>query len=116
MSLQQPISSSSIKQWAAEIGFQKCGIARAHSLTDAAEEFRKSIAKEYHAGMRFLERDIDGRFSPETLLPDCKSVVVVTYNYLTETHPKSSRYRMARYTWIQDYHVLLKELLGKLAE
>jgi len=115
MSPQLPVSSQSVKQWAAEIGFQKCGIARAHALTDAAEEFRQSIAKDYHAGMRFLERDIDGRFSPETLLPNCKSVIVLTYNYLTDAHPMSNRYRMARYTWIQDYHVLVKELLEKLA-
>lgn len=113
--MSEPLSSQKIKSLALAVGFQKCGIARAHTLTDAAAEFRQSIAEEYHAGMHFLERDIDGRFSPETLLPGCKSVVVVTYNYLTSAQPKSDRYRMARYTWIQDYHVLVKELLEKLA-
>ena len=110
------LSSQAIKSWAAEIGFQDCGIARAHPLTEAAAEFKQSIAKDFHAEMHFLERDIDGRFSPETLLPGCKSVVVVTYNYLTDAQPKSDRYRMARYTWIQDYHILVKELLQKLAD
>ena len=110
------LSSLKIKSLALDAGFQKCGIARAHTLTEAAEEFRLSIAKDYHAEMRFLERNIDGRFTPETLLPGCKSVVVVTYNYLTDAQPKSNRYRMARYTWIQDYHILVKELLQKLAD
>ncbi len=114
--MSEPLSSLKIKALAHDAGFQKCGIAKAHVLTEAAADFRNSIDKGYHAEMHFLERDIDGRFSPETLLPDCKSVIVVTYNYLTDAHPKSNRYRMARYTWIQDYHILVKELLQKLAD
>ena len=110
------LSLLKIKSLALDAGFQKCGIARAHTLTEAAEEFKQSISKDYHAEMHFLERDIDARFSPETLLPGCKSVVVVTYNYLTDAQPESDRYRMARYTWIQDYHILVKELLQKLAD
>jgi len=116
MSPQQPISSQSIKRWAAEIGFQDCGIARARALTEAAEVFRAQIGQGYNAGMRFLERDVAGRFNPETLLPGCKSVIVVTYNYLTSVIPQSDKYRLARYTWIQDYHILVKELLQKLAD
>jgi len=111
-----PLSSQAIKSWAAEIGFQDCGIARARVLTEAADEFRQSINQEFHAEMRFLERDVDRRFNPESLLPECKSVIVVTYNYLTDIQPKSDRYRLARYTWIQDYHILVKELLQQLAE
>ncbi|MBO6079846.1 MAG: hypothetical protein J6P54_02655, partial [Bacteroidales bacterium] len=73
-----PLSSQAIKSWAAEIGFQDCGIARARELSEAADEFRQSIDKEFHAEMHFLERNVEGRFNPESLLPGCKSVVVVT--------------------------------------
>ena len=110
------LSSQQIKTWAKEIGFQDCGIARARVLVEAEKEFRQSIEKDYQADMHYLERNIDNRFNPETLLPDCKSVIVVTYNYLTDNHPKSDRYRFARYTWIQDYHILVKNLLEQLAE
>ena len=110
------LSSQQIKTWAADIGFQDCGIARARVLSEAEEEFKQSIGKEYHADMHYLERNIDHRFNPEMLLSDCKSVIVLTYNYLTDDHPKSDRYRMARYTWIQDYHILVKNLLEQLAE
>ena len=109
------LSSQQIKTWAAEIGFQDCGIARARALVEAEKEFRQSIEKDYQADMHYLERNIDNRFNPETLLSDCKSVIVVTYNYLTDNHPKSDRYQFARYTWIQDYHVLVKDLLEQLA-
>ena len=110
------LSSQQIKTWATEIGFQDCGIARARVLVEAEKEFRQSIEKDYQADMHYLERNIDNRFNPETLLPDCKSVIVVTYNYLTENHPKSDRYQFARYTWIQDYHILVKDLLEQLAK
>ena len=109
-------SSQQIKSWAAEVGFQDCGIARAHVLVDAEEDFRHAIDGGLHAEMHYLERNIDNRFNPESLLPNCKSVVVVTYNYLTDAQPASDKYLTARYTWIQDYHILVKELLEELAD
>lgn len=112
----ETLSSQRIKSWASEIGFQDCGIARARVLTEAEEEFRHSIENAYHADMHYLERNIDNRFNPESLLPDCKSVIVLTYNYLTDSDPKSDKYLTARYTWIQDYHILVKNLLEQLAE
>ncbi len=110
------LSSQKIKLWAAEVGFQDCGIARSRVLTEAEAEFRHSIKNAYHADMHYLERNIDNRFNPESLLADCKSVIVVTYNYLTDSEPQSDKYRTARYTWIQDYHILVKNLLEQLAE
>jgi len=112
----ETISSQQIKSWAAAVGFQDCGIARARVLSEAEEEFRHSIDNAYHADMHYLERNIDNRFNPDTLLSGCKSVIVLTYNYLTDDRPKSDRYQLARYTWIQDYHVLVKNLLDDLAE
>jgi len=109
------LSSQQIKSWAKEVGFQDCGIARARVLAEAETEFLHSVDHGYHAEMHYLERNVDGRFNPESLLPGCKSVIVVTYNYLTDSEPKSDKYRTARYTWIQDYHILVKDLLEKLA-
>jgi len=109
------LSSQQIKSWAKEVGFQDCGIARARVLAEAETEFLHSVERGYHAEMHYLERNVDGRFNPESLLSGCKSVIVVTYNYLTDSEPKSDKYRTARYTWIQDYHILVKDLLEKLA-
>lgn len=109
------LSSQQIKSWAKEVGFQDCGIARARMLAEAETEFLHSVERGYHAEMHYLERNVDGRFNPESLLSGCKSVIVVTYNYLTDSEPKSDKYRTARYTWIQDYHILVKDLLEKLA-
>ena len=114
--MEEIVCSRQIKAFAAECGFQDCGIARSRPLDEAEVQFRESLSMGCHAGMRFLERDVEGRFNPASLLPGCKSVVVVAYNYLTDTTPKSDRYLFARYTWIQDYHVLVKNLLQQLAD
>ena len=85
----ETLGSQQIKSWAADVGFQDCGIARARLLAEAEEDFLQSVGKGYHADMHYLERNVDDRFNPESLLPSCKSVIVVTYNYLTDSEPKS---------------------------
>lgn len=105
-----------IKEIALQEGFDRCGIARARNLKEAKKHFEQSIHRGYHASMLFLEREVDKRFDPSMLLPNCKSVVVVTYNYTTSAVPASNKYRTARYTWIQDYHRFMKEQLQRVIE
>lgn len=110
------LSSVRVKQWASEAGFSHCGIARAHQLQAAQDLFVDALANGYHAGMAFLERQVDKRFDPQLLLPDCKSVIVVTFPYLIDEQPCSDKYRTARYTWIEDYHTLVKRQLNEIVD
>lgn len=105
------LSSQQIRNWILEAGFSACGFAPAQALSEAKARFVQSIDEGRHADMRFLERDVDKRFDPQLLLPDCQSVIVATYPYLIEAEPRSDRYRTARYTWMEDYHVVVKTLL-----
>lgn len=109
------ITSQDIKCWAAEAGFAACGMARAKRLTEAEQQFKAAIEKGYQAEMHFLERDVEKRFDPSLLLPDCRSVIVVAMNYLIDDEPDTDRYKTARYTWIEDYHDLVKERLETVA-
>ena len=109
-------SANTIKELACAAGFSSCGIARARSLDVARGQFEDALAQGRQASMRFLERDVDKRFNPEKLLPGCQSVIVVTYNYCIDEEPASDKYRTARYTWIEDYHVVVKELLDRVVE
>lgn len=111
LSENQMISSALLKQWASEAGFSHCGIAVARPLKEAELQFKEAIGEGRHADMHFLERDVECRFDPAQLLPGCKSVLVVLYNYLVDEEPASDRYRTARYTWIEDYHILVKRQL-----
>jgi len=112
----QVISSALLKQWAVRAGFAACGVAPARRLMEQELRFRESLGEGRQAEMHFLERDIVRRFNPEQLLPGCKSVMVVLYNYLIDEKPASDKYRTARYSWIEDYHSLLKRQLQQVAD
>lgn len=109
------IQSKKIKAWSKELGFDACGIAPSHPLEIAKKRFEKSIRKGYHGNMQFLERDIERRFSPELLLSNCKSVIVVILNYNTTLQflPKHS---IARFALLNDYHIYIQQKLSTLLE
>lgn len=111
------LSSQDVKEAAKVAGFSRCGVARAQSLTDARSRFAQALMDKRHADMHFLEREVEKRFDPALLLEECKSVVVLLYNYRMAATPASDRYRTARYTWIEeDYHTLLKRLANPLVD
>jgi len=103
-----------IKQLALTLGFTASGIAKACHLSEEEKFFRDSIALGHHGGKAYLERDIEKRFDPRLLLPDCQSVIVCLYNYLTPQNNKSD-YKIAKYALLTDYHLLLREKLEQLA-
>lgn len=108
------MNSESIKKRAAEIGFSQCGIAKAVPLQKEQLLFEEMIAQNRHAGRLYLERDTKKRFDPESYLSGCSSVIVCLYNYYTGTDLDSD-YKMGKYTFISDYHILIKEKLETLA-
>ena len=109
------LQSDKVKAKALEAGFMQCGIAPAHALCEQQALFEESLSEGYQADMHFLEREIDQRFNPESLLEGCQSVIVVTWSYLTDMQPVSDRYRTARYTWVEDYHQAVKRQLQPVA-
>lgn len=96
------------------MGFTRCGIAASNAPPAGENYFEEMIGEGFHAGMGYLARNIHGRFSPDSLLPGCKSVIVCLYHYKTATE-MTGRYRVARYARLTDYHSFLKEKLEKLA-
>ncbi len=102
------LPSTAVKAAALASGFSACGIAPAGELAEAKQLFAEALADGRQADMHFLERDIDKRFNPELLLPGCRSVIVLTLDYRIAGTPASDKYRMARFTWIEDYHTLVK--------
>lgn len=104
-----------VKKRAMEIGFSQCGIAQALPLLQEQELFEKMLAENRHAGRVYLERAPEKRFNPESYLPECQSVIVCLYNYYTGIELQSD-YKLGKYTFITDYHILIKEKLEELAK
>lgn len=107
------ISSETIKKCASETGFSFSGISSLVDFSKEVQNFKESIQNGYHAKMGYLERNIEERFAIDTLLPNCKSVIVNLFNY-NIGKALNSNYRVSRYAFVRDYHQLVSEQLEKM--
>ncbi|MDE0835054.1 MAG: tRNA epoxyqueuosine(34) reductase QueG [Akkermansiaceae bacterium] len=109
------MSEKTVKAWAAELGFDDCRIAPAKIATHA-DDFHQWLADGRNGDMAWLERNPARRADPREVLPGCKSVITLAINYYTgespfpENHPAD--YRIARYSWNNDYHDLVEKRLA----
>jgi epoxyqueuosine reductase len=105
---------SIIRQWALELGFDDCRIARAGTATHAGV-FHEWLEDGCHADMAWLARDPARRSDPRVVLPGCSALICLAMNYFPgdspfpDAHPGG--YRIARYAWNDDYHDLIESRL-----
>jgi len=110
------MSAETVKAWAAQLGFDDCRIAPAKIATHA-DDFHEWLADGRNGDMAWLERNPSRRCDPREVLPGCKSVISLAINYFTgespfpEGHPQD--YRIARYSWNDDYHDLVEKRLAE---
>ncbi|MBA3632559.1 MAG: tRNA epoxyqueuosine(34) reductase QueG [Acidobacteria bacterium] len=105
-----------IKQKAREIGFHKIGIVRAEPLADEREHLEDWLNRGYQGEMRWMEREPEKRANPKLLFPEAESIIVVALNYYTphKHEENSTKGKVSRYAWGDDYHDVLKEKLREL--
>jgi epoxyqueuosine reductase len=104
-----------IKEYAAEIGFDLCGIAPARSL----DEYRSIITNWTLAGMNgdmtYLGQNIEKRIDPRILVPGAKSLIVTGLNYFTEKKQGGNGIPViSRYAYGINYHHVIKIRLNKI--
>jgi epoxyqueuosine reductase len=67
--------------------------------------------------MGYMGRNIEKRLNPQKLVPEVKSILCLAVNYFQKTpNPSEARGQIARYAWGRDYHLVVKEMLCRLAE
>jgi epoxyqueuosine reductase len=111
-----------IKDLARDIGFDRCGIARARPI--GREDYLRAWLGAGRAGsMAYLHRRLEQRIDPRRLLDGAQSIIVVALLYHqpcpeAPTVPASSsrRGRVAMYAWGDDYHKIVKNKLLTLAD
>jgi epoxyqueuosine reductase len=107
-----------LKGWALEAGFDRAGVA---ALEPAAhgEAFVRWLARGDLAGMSYLERRLEARLRPATVLAGARSALCVALQYhplAGEAEPAGDLWpRVARYARGRDYHDLMGERLRGLA-
>ena len=100
-----------IKQKANSLGFDFCGISKAEKLDEEEAKLTSWLSNGYHGKMTYMENHFDLRVDPTRLVPGAKSVISLLYNYYPEENTEASNYRIARYAYGKDYHVVIRNKL-----
>ncbi|MDC3110406.1 tRNA epoxyqueuosine(34) reductase QueG [Flavobacteriales bacterium] len=104
-----------IKLKSKELGFMSCGISKSGFLSDEAYRFESWLKNNYHGKMSYMERNFDKRLDTTKLVENSKSVISLTYNYYPKKVLKSdSTFKISKYAYGKDYHVVLKRKLKQL--
>ncbi len=103
-----------IKQFARNLGFQHCGIARAMPLDADARRLEQWLQKGFQGSMRYMENHFDLRIDPGKLVPGAKSVITLLMNYFPEEQQQEHAPRIARYAFGKDYHEVIRARLHAL--
>jgi epoxyqueuosine reductase len=106
-----------IKDKARELGFDEVGIARARRLSEAEPALKAWLEEGMHGEMHYMENHYEKRLDPGLLVDGSKSLVTVLLNYFPgEKLDPGDRYRLSKYAYGADYHVVVKQKLTKLLE
>ncbi|MGC9151185.1 MAG: tRNA epoxyqueuosine(34) reductase QueG [Microbacter sp.] len=116
VTLQQHNMVSRIKKKAFELGFAACGIASVHPLSDDAAYLKQWLSEGHQGDMTYLERYADQRENISLLVSNAKSVIVVLYSYQQEQQQPDDAPRLAKYTFGDDYHYVIKTKLQLLLQ
>jgi epoxyqueuosine reductase len=108
--------SIQIKQWATELGFSHCGIAKAEFLEAEAPKLEEWLKRSYQGEMHYMENHFDMRLDPRILVPDAKSVISLTYNYYTDQKQNEDAPKISKYAYGEDYHHVVKDKLKILLQ
>jgi epoxyqueuosine reductase len=101
---------------AKELGFDLTGFARAETLEKEFEHLLIWLDSGYHAGMNYMERNIEKRKDFRNIFPNAKSIISLGMNYYTAyQHSNKNDYgKVSRYAWGDDYHQIIWKKLDEL--
>jgi epoxyqueuosine reductase len=112
--LSQQKHSQLIKAEALRLGFLHCGISKAQFLEDEAPRLEKWLNENKHGKMQYMENHFEKRLDPRLLVDDAKSVITVLYNYYPEAFQNEESYKISKYAYGDDYHIVIKNKLKQL--
>lgn len=100
-----------IKQKSQELSFLDCGISKSGFLEEEAPRLEKWLKEGNQGKMSYLENHFDKRLNPSLLVDGAKSVISFSYNYYPSETQKSDTYKIAKYAYGEDYHIVIREKL-----
>jgi len=110
------VTAAQLKARARELGFDLCGIARAHPLPP--EPLDRWLSRGWDAGLPYVRARREERLDPSRLVPGARSVIAVAASYAPaagDPEPVPGELAIARYARGRDYHNVLLKPVRKLA-
>jgi epoxyqueuosine reductase len=112
------LNAGRVKERAASLGFDLCGIAPAADFVEL-RFLREWLDHGYAADMQYMHRSADRRADVRNVLPSARTVVCLGTIYNTPgpysvDAPDPRRAALARYAWGDDYHVVIQRRLDEL--
>jgi epoxyqueuosine reductase len=110
------ITNEIVIEAAKEAGFDLVGFAKADLLTDEINKLGEWLKRNYHGDMTYMEKNFDKRKDVSSILPNAKSIISLALNYYADEKytDDPSLYKVSRYAWGKDYHLIIWEKLEKL--
>ena len=98
-----------------QLGFSGCRVARAEK-SPHAEKLFQWLERGWHAGMEWMARSPERRTDPAEVLPGCRSVICLSYDYDSPGRRLEGEGSICLYAHGKDYHGILEEKLADLQE
>lgn len=108
--------SKFIKAEAKRLGFLSCGISKAGFLEEEAPRLEDWLNKNHNGQMAYMANHFDKRLDPTLLVDDAKSVVSLLLNYYPDTKQNDESFKISKYAYGQDYHLVIKEKLKEFLQ
>ncbi|MDR1984823.1 MAG: tRNA epoxyqueuosine(34) reductase QueG [Prevotellaceae bacterium] len=106
--------SNIVKNQAAQVGFDACGIAKADYLSDKKNVLQKWLDKGYNASMNYMQNHFEMRLNPQLLVENAKSVICLLISYNSNFIQIQNAPKIARYAFGNDYHNIIRKKLNSL--
>ncbi|MGG9961118.1 tRNA epoxyqueuosine(34) reductase QueG [Ferruginibacter sp. SUN106] len=103
-----------IKNFASQLGFDFCGIAKAQQLDDDARRLEQWLNKGMNGTMQYMENHFDLRIDPAKLVPGAKSVITLLLNYFPAAAQNTEEVKISKYAYGEDYHEVIRSKLKLL--
>ena len=105
-----------IKQYAQQLGFDYCGIAKAVFLNDDARRLEQWLNKGFNGKMQYMENHFDLRVDPSRLVPSAKSVITLLLNYYPAQSQNTDAPKISKYAYGRDYHDVIRDKLKQFLQ
>lgn len=106
--------SAFIKSEAKRLGFLSCGISKAGFLEEEAPRLENWLQNNRQGEMSYMENHFDKRLDPTLLVDGAKSVISLLLNYYPPQIQNADSFKISKYAYGQDYHLVIKEKLKEL--